>query len=72
MNEAWREWQKSTPTIGAARRGLDTHTFLGKHKITELAHVLLVGLGIVLLDIFVNGTLGNFDCFLTRQICEMV
>ena len=62
------------PTIGVARRGRYTHrrTFLGKHEIVEGVHVLLVGLGVVLLNIFVNGTLDNFDRFLTRQICEMV
>lgn len=46
--------------VGSTRQ----RTFLCKHKVVERIHVLLVRLGIVLLDIFVNGTLDNFDGFL--------
>lgn len=39
----------------------EAHTFEGEHKVVERVHVLLAGLGIVLLDIFVDGPLHNIN-----------
>ena len=43
-------------------------TFLSEHEIIEGVHVLFVRFGVVLLDIFVNGALDNFDSFLTGSV----
>lgn len=39
----------------------EAHTFESEHEVVERVHVLLAGLGIVLLDIFVDGPLHDVD-----------
>lgn len=47
--------------IPSIRKGKERLTLLRKHEIVEGVHVLLIRFCIVLLDVFINGTLDDLN-----------